>query len=55
MAASVVKKETVDEFKKRLRRTAMNLPASLIRKAVEAMPKRAAAVAKAGGGDIPRD
>ena len=55
MAASVVKKETVDEFKKRLRRTAMNLPTSLIRKAVEAMPKRAAAVAKAGGGDVPRD
>jgi len=47
--------ETVDAYKKRLRRTALNLPRDVVRKAVLALPKRMRAVAAAKGGDIPRD
>ena len=47
--------ESVEEFKARLRRTAMAIPATVIRKIVAAIPERAAAVVKAKGKDIPRD
>jgi hypothetical protein len=49
------KKESLTAFKERLRRTAMGIPASVIRKGVASMKKRAQQVVKAGGGDIPRD
>ena len=51
----VPKDETIKAYKARLRRTAMNIPAKIIRKAVASIRTRAAAVAKARGGDIPRD
>ena len=47
--------ETVEAFKNRLRRTAMSIPARVISKIVNSMHARAAAIAKAGGKDIPRD
>ena len=49
------KKETVNEYKKRLRRTALSLPADVIRKAVGSLKQRAAAVVAAGGDNIALD
>ena len=48
-------RETFGHYKARLRRTAMNIPAELIKKALASIPKRAAAIVLAGGGDIARD
>ena len=48
-------RETMSQYKQRLRRTAMSIPETIVRKAVEALPARAAAVVQAGGGDIARD
>ena len=48
-------RETVAKYKARLRRTAMNIPTEVIKKAVASIPERAATVVLAGGGDIPRD
>ena len=47
--------ETADAFKKRLRRTALRLPKTVVRKAVLAIPKRIKQVIKAKGKSIPRD
>ena len=47
--------ETADAFKKRLRRTALRLPKTVVRKAVLSMPKRIKQVIKATGKSIPRD
>ena len=52
---AVHSKETVGEFKARLRRTALRLPAELIKKAVASIRKRAAAIVEAEGGDISCD
>ena len=43
------KKETVDEYKKRLRRTALSLPTAEVKKAVGDMHRRCALVVKAQG------
>ena len=48
-------RETVSQYKQCLRRAAMSIPENMVRKAVEALPGRAAAVVQAGGGDIARD
>ena len=48
-------KETVADFKIRLRKVALATPVAVVRKAVEAMRSRAAAIADAQGGDIARD
>ena len=48
-------KETVAEYKVRLRRTAMNLPQSMVKNAVPNIQVRAKQVMEAEGGDIPRD
>jgi hypothetical protein len=47
--------ETMAGFKARLRRTAMNIPSSVIGKAVASMKKRAKAIFDAKGHDIARD
>ena len=47
--------ETVAEYKKRLRRTALRLPASLVTRAVRAMPARMQAVVNAKGYSIKND
>ena len=49
------KKETVEQYKARLRRTAMAIPKAVIRKGIMSLKKRARAVMEAHGGDIPRD
>ena len=49
------KNETQEQYKARLRRTAMALPQPVIQKALLSIKKRAAAVVDAKGGDIPRD
>lgn len=49
------KNESKDAYLARLRRTAMSIPASVIRRAVESIKARAAAVVKAKGEDIARD
>lgn len=47
--------ETQIQYKARLRRTAMNLPEAVVRKAVLSIKQRAKAIVEAKGGDIPRD
>jgi hypothetical protein len=47
--------ETVKAFKKRLRLTALRTSPTLIKRALDSIPKRAHAVWKAKGGDIARD
>jgi hypothetical protein len=47
--------ETIGQYKARLRRTAMNLPAKLVKKVVAAIPKRAAAIVREGGDNISCD
>ena len=49
------KNESADQFKTRLKRTALAIPECVIRKAVLSIKKRAQAVVDANGGDIPRD
>jgi hypothetical protein len=49
------KNESQAQYKARLRRTAMALPAAVVRKAVMSIKKRAKAVVEAKGGDISRD
>ena len=49
------KRETIEAYKARLRRTALSLPPSLVRKAVRDIPVRAALVVKAEGGHISKD
>ena len=49
------KNETADQYKERLKRTAMAIPQAVIRKAIMAIKTRAEAVVQANGGDIPRD
>ena len=49
------KRETAEEYKQRLRRTAMNIPKAVIKKAIADMRSRARAVVAAKGGDIARD
>ena len=46
------KKETAEEFKVRLRRTALGLPESVVRKAVSDMYRRVRAVFAEDGGHI---
>ena len=48
-------RESVAAFKARLRRTALRLPASLVKKAVENIQARAVAVLNANGGNIQAD
>ena len=48
-------KETLDEYKKRLRKTALSIPAAAIRKACSSMKGRVASLIKNKGGYIPRD
>lgn len=55
MQKNAPKKESLSQYKLRLRRTALALPEKLIKDAVAAIPARAAAVVKAIGNDIPRD
>ena len=47
--------ETVDQFKQRLRRTAMSTSRVLIRKAIASIKKRAAAIYAAQGDNITMD
>ena len=49
------KKETVGEYKKRLRRTALALPGRVVLKAVADIRVRAAMIVEAEGGDIAKD
>ena len=49
------KKESVSQYKTRLRRTAMAIPEAVIRKAVMSIKTRAKAVVEAKGGDIAAD
>lgn len=49
------KNETVGQYKARLRRTALNLPAKLVQKVVAGIQKRAAAIVEAKGGNISCD
>ena len=51
----VTKIETAEEYKKRLRRTAMAIPRAVIQRAIRGMKKRAAAVVKAAGNSISMD
>ena len=56
MEASAPKgKESMDQFKKRLRKTAMSTSKRLLGKAVASIKKRAKAIHAAGGGDIDFD
>ena len=56
MVASAPKRvETVAEYKKRLRLTALRLPRALVAKAVASMPKRMRAVVTAKGHSIKKD
>ncbi len=48
-------RESAAAYRARLRRTAKSIPAGVIKKALAQMKKRAAAVVKAGGGDIHLD
>jgi hypothetical protein len=48
-------RETVAEFKERLRREALRTPSSVVRSAVESMRSRAKQIADAKGKDIARD
>ena len=43
-------KETQDQFKKRLKKTAMSLPTALVKRSVGDMHRRCCAVVKASGG-----
>jgi len=47
--------ETTEEYKKRLRATALRLPESLIRKSILSIPSRMKAIASAKGRNIARD
>ena len=47
--------ETVEGYKARLKRTALRLPAELVKKVVAGIPKRAAAIVDAKGGNISLD
>ena len=47
--------ENAEEYKKRLRRTALGLPKSVVRKAVLKIKKNAAEIVEADGGRIPSD
>ena len=47
--------ESAAKYKARLRRTAMGLPASVVRRGVQAMKRRCQAVFEAKGGDIACD
>ena len=49
------KGESAGEYKARLRKTAVSMPKVEVKKAVEAIRKRAQAIFEAGGGHIPRD
>jgi hypothetical protein len=49
------KLESMEAFKVRLRKTAMSIPADVIRKGVQCLRKRARQVVAAKGRDIPRD
>jgi len=49
------KVETVAEYKKRLRLTALRLPSEFVKRAVCSIPKRMKAVVEAKGGNIKRD
>ena len=56
MAAKTPKKlETAKAYKARLRRTALRLPKSVVRKAILSMPKRIKQVIASEGKNIPRD
>ena len=55
MAKREPAKETVEQYKKRLRRTALAVPERVVRKAVNAIMRRARAVVKEGGGNIDMD
>ena len=55
MAGKAKGKETVGQYKARLRRTAKSIPTSMIKRAVKQMKKRASAVVKEKGGDIDLD
>jgi hypothetical protein len=48
-------RESVQGYKDRLRRTAMSIPAGVIRKGVQSMKKRAQAIFEADGKNIARD
>ena len=48
-------RETVDRYKVRLRRTAMRLPTTAVRKAIYDIPTRMRAIVKAKGGNIAKD
>ena len=48
-------KESRDKYKERLRRAALATSPALIKKALEGIKERVAAVHAAGGADIPRD
>ena len=53
--APVAKRETEEACKRRLRRTAMKIPAALIRKAMANIKVRARQLIQAKGGNIKRD
>ena len=47
--------ETVEQYKVRLRRTALAIPEKVVRKTLQSIPGRARAVVKEKGGHIPMD
>ena len=53
--ARVTKRETEDAYKRRLRETAMKIPAAVIRKAMVNIKVRARQLIQAKGRNIPRD
>ena len=55
MDKSAPKRESMEAFKARLRKTAMSIPADVIRKGVKCLRERARQVVDAKGRDIPRD
>ena len=55
MAKMKPKAETLDEWKARLRRTAMAIPEPTIRKMLGSIKKRAESIYQSNGGHIPRD
>ena len=55
MASQTVRNESLEAYKSRLKRTAMSIPSSLIKKAIGKMKQRAAEIAAAEGGRIQSD
>ena len=54
-ASALNGRESIEDYKIRLRRTALSTPTAAVRKMVEAMRKRARLIWEAKGGDVSED